>query len=112
MGLGDDPALCSLAEDLGQPYNWQCAASDYIGQNLPRLNAKPHGDRIGGLEADPTDVAGKPIGIFGHDLDGIGTIDLVDSNSACGADPMAVQKHHDLAHNLLFRPGGGDAARA
>ena len=91
----------------------QCIRDAGTNANHRRLlNAKPHGDRIGGLEADPTDVAGKPIRIFGHDLDDIGAIGLVDPNSACGADPVAVQKHHDLANDLLFRPGGRDAPRA
>jgi hypothetical protein len=76
------------------------------------LNAKPNGGRVSRLEADSADVAGKPIRVFGHDLNSIGVVGLVDPNGTRRADPGAVQKDHDLAHDLLFRPGGGDTPSA
>ena len=54
------------------------------------VDAEPHCDRIGGLEADATDVAGQPIGVLRHDLEGIGAIGFVDPNGTRCADPMAV----------------------
>jgi hypothetical protein len=32
------------------------------------------------LESDAGDIASQPIGILGHDLDGVGAVDLVDSH--------------------------------
>jgi len=56
--------------------------------------------------------ARNPIRVLGHDLNGIGTIGLIDPNSASRADPAAVQKDHDIMNNRLFRPGSGDAPGA
>ena len=75
------------------------------------LDAEPVGDRVSGLEADAADVAREPIGVLGHDLDGVGAIGLVNPNGTRGADAVAVQEDHDLAHDLLLRPGSGDASR-
>ena len=74
-----------------------------------RLYSEPDSDRVGSLEANPSDVPGQPIRVFGHDLNGIGAVSLEDPNRACRADPVAVQKHHDLANDLLFFPSYGDA---
>jgi hypothetical protein len=38
------------------------------------FDAKFHGDRVGGLEADATNIAREPVRVLGHDLDGIGAI--------------------------------------
>ena len=76
------------------------------------LDAEPDGDRVGSLEADAADVACQTIGIVGHDLDGIDAIGLVDPDGARRADAMAVQEDHDLADDLLLRPGRGDALGA
>jgi hypothetical protein len=70
-----------------------------------RRDAEPHRDRIRRLEADAADVAGQPVGVLRHDLHGIGAIGLEDPHRPRGADPMAVQEHHDLAHHLLLSPG-------
>ena len=56
------------------------------------VNAEPHGDRIGGLEADAADIPGKSIGVLGHDLDGIGAVGLEDpdrprSRAGCAGRP-------------------------
>ena len=72
------------------------------------LDAEFHGDRVGGLEPDAANVAGKTVRVLGHDLNGIHAVGLVDPHRARRADTMAVQEHHDLANDLLFRPGVGD----
>ena len=76
------------------------------------LDAELHGDRVGGLEADAADVARQPIGVLGHDLDGVGAVGLEDAHRPRGADAVAVQEDHDLAHDLLLGPGVGDALGA
>ena len=60
---------------------------------------------VGGLEADPPNVPGQPIGILGHYLYGIGAIGLVDSDRPRSTDPVLVQEDHDLADDLLLGPG-------
>ena len=75
------------------------------------LDAEPAGNCVSGLEADAADVAGEPIGVLGHDLNGIGAVGLVDPNGARRADAVAMQEDHDLAHDLLLRPGSDDAPR-
>ena len=70
------------------------------------------GDRVGGLEADAADVAREPVRVLGHHLDGVGAIGLVNPHGTGRADAVAVQEDHDLAHDLLLGPGGGDALRA
>ena len=74
------------------------------------LDAQPGGDRIGGAKANAADIAGQAVGVLGHHLHGFVAVGLEDSHRPRRADAMAVQKHHDLAHHLLIRPGGGDAA--
>ena len=66
------------------------------------VDPEPHRDRIGGLEADAADVAREPIRVLRHDLDGIGPVSLEDAHRARRAHAMAVQKDHDLAHDLLL----------
>ncbi len=75
------------------------------------FDAELHGDGVGRLEADAADVAGQPVGVFRHDLDGVGAIGLVDAHCPRRADAVAVQEHHDLADDLLLGPGNSDAAR-
>ena len=76
------------------------------------VDAELHGDCIGGLEADAADVACQAIRVLGHDLDGVGAVGLEDADRSGGADAMAVQEDHDLAHDLLLGPGAGDALGA
>ena len=75
------------------------------------LDAKLHGDGVGGLEADAADVARQAVRVLRHDLDGVGAVGLVDAHRPRRADAVAVQKHHDLADDLLLGPGGDDAIR-
>ena len=101
-------AAVALVHGLGQRVGDPGAHPDH--RRL--LDAELHGDRVGGLEADAADVARQPIRVLGHDLDGIGAVGLEDANGAGGADAMAVQEDHDLAHDLLLGPGAGDALGA
>ena len=73
------------------------------------LDAELHGDRVGGLEPDAANISCKAVRVLGHDLNGIHAVGLVDPHRARRADAMAVQEHHNLANDLLFRPGVGDA---
>ena len=76
------------------------------------VDAEPHRDRIGGLEADAADIAREPIRVLRHDLQRIGTVGLEDAHRTRRAHAMAVQKDHDLAHDLLLGPGARDALGA
>ena len=69
-----------------------------------RRNAEFHGNRVGRREADATDIVGKPIGVFRHDLQGIVPVGLVDPERPRGADTVAVKEDHDFANRLLFSP--------
>src|SRR5271170_2269854 len=75
------------------------------------LDAEPVGDGVSGLEANTTNVTCEPVGVLAHNLDGVGAVSLVNPNGTRGADAVAVQENHDLAHDLLLRPGGSDASR-
>ena len=76
------------------------------------VDTELHGDRIRRLEADAADVAREAIGVFGHDLHGVGAVGLEDADRAGGAHAIAVQEHHDLPHDLLLGPGAGDQREA
>jgi hypothetical protein len=75
------------------------------------IDAKLHGDCVGGLEADATNVTRQPVGVLGHYLNGIGAVGLVDAHRPRRANAMAMQEHHDLTNDLLLCPGSDDAAR-
>jgi hypothetical protein len=93
---------------FGEPIRDACTNTNRRSFLDPELG----GDRVGGLETDAADIACEAIGIVSHDLDGIGAIGLIDPNGARRADLVAMQRDHDLAHDLLLRPGQCDAARA
>ena len=76
------------------------------------LDAELHRDGVGRLEADAADVACQAIRVFGHDLDGVRTVGLIDAHCPCRADTMAVQEHHDFPHRLLLGPRGQNAGSA
>jgi hypothetical protein len=75
------------------------------------FDAELHGDGVCRLEADAADVAGQPVGVFRHDLDGVGAVGPVDAHCPRRADPVAMQEHHDLTDDLLLSPGNSDRAR-
>jgi hypothetical protein len=76
------------------------------------LDAKLHGDGVGGLEANASNVARQAVRVFRHDLHGVGTVNLINAHRPRRANAVAVQEDHDLAHDLLFGPGIGDALGA
>ena len=98
----------ALIHGLGQRIGNPRANPDRCGF----LDTELHGDGVGGLEADATDIARQSIRILGHDLDGVGTVGLEDPNRPRGADTVAMQEHHDFPDRFLFCPGGKNAGRA
>ena len=56
------------------------------------FDAELHGNGVGGLETDATDVARQPIGVLGHDLHGVGAVGLVDPHRPRRADPWLCRK--------------------
>src|SRR6185436_15193987 len=65
---------------------------------------------VGSLEPDATDVPCQSIWVLRHDLHGLGAIGLEDPHRPRCADAVTVQEDHNLANDLLLRPGGSDAA--
>ena len=80
-------------------------------RRFPR-HAELHGDGVGGAKPDAADVAREPIGVLGHDLDGVMAIGLEDADRARRADAVGMQEDHDVADGLLLGPAGGDFSRA
>ena len=93
--------FCQRIRDAG-------AYPDHGGSFDPKL----HGDRVCGLESNPPNVACQAVRVLGHDLNSIHAVRLVDPYCACSADTIAVQENHDLANDLLFCPGVGNALGA
>ena len=93
-----------LVHRLGQSVRYPGAQSDHGGL----FDAELHRDRVGALETDAANIPGKPIGVLGHDLHGVGAVGLEDANRPCGSDPVAVQEDHDLPDDLLLGPGVRD----
>src|SRR4051794_12042290 len=79
------------------------------------VDAETLGELVGGVEADAPDIAGQPVGVVAHQVDGLLAVLLVDAHGPRGADAVRLQEDHDLAHGLLFAPAFADlldAARA
>jgi len=70
------------------------------------------GQGIGGLEADAVDIESQTVGIFGNPDNRFIAIGLVNAHCPRGAKTMRLQKHHDLANDLLLGPGAGHALLA
>src|SRR6202044_220763 len=70
------------------------------------FDAQLHGDSVGRLESDTTDIAREPVGILGHYLDGVRAIGPEDTHCPGGTDPVTMQEHHNFPHGFLFGPGG------
>ncbi|MFM2006653.1 MAG: hypothetical protein RLZZ09_2308, partial [Pseudomonadota bacterium] len=79
------------------------SADQGVGRNSQAL-----GQGIGGPEADTVDIQSQAIGVFRDSDNGFIAIGLVDAHRPQGAKTMRLQKHHDLADDLLFGPGTGD----
>src|SRR5262249_29850441 len=67
-------------------------------------------DLVGGLEADAVNLLRQEIGIGPDLFDGGFAVSLVNADRAAGAYAVGVEEDHDLADDLLFRPGFLDAA--
>ena len=106
--LADRQATMALVHGLREGIGNSSADPDHGGLLDPEL----HRDGVGGLEANAADVARKPVRVLGHDLDGVAAVGLEDAHRARGANPMAMQEHHDFPHGLLFGPGGKNAGGA
>ncbi len=65
-------------------------------------------DLVGRLEADTADVAREAVRVLADDRHGLGAVGLVDPHRPGRADAVGVQEQHDLAHDLLLGPAGGD----
>ena len=102
--LGRQPAM-PLVHRLGERERDAGPETDHRGL----LDAEPHRDRVGRLEADAANVAGQAIGVLGHHLHGVRAVGLVDPHGAGRSDAVRMQEHHDLADDLLLGPGVGDA---
>jgi hypothetical protein len=57
------------------------------------LDAEPHRDLVGALEADAADVAGEPVRVLRDQPNRVGAVNLVDAHRPRGADPVVVQEH-------------------
>ena len=101
-------AAMPLVHGLGQRIGNPGADADH---RRP-FDAELHGDGVGGLEPDAPDIARQPIGVLGHDLDGVGAIGLENPHCPRRANAVAVQEHHDFPHRLLFGPGRENAGSA
>ena len=54
------------------------------------FDAQLHGDRVGRLESNATDIAREPVGVLGHYPDGVRAIGLEDPHGPGGTDPVTV----------------------
>ena len=70
------------------------------------------GHGVGRPKANASDVAGKPIRILGHHLNGVMAIGFEDAHRARRSNTMGMQKHHDVPNGLLLGPAGGDFSSA
>ena len=68
-------------------------------------NAQPLSQGICGLEANAVNVEGQAIGILLDPGNGFVAIGLVNADGAGRTNAMGVQEDHDLADDLLRRPG-------
>ena len=75
------------------------------------LDAELHGDGVGRAEADPLDIAGEPIRVFGNELDRVGAVGLENPHRPRRADAVAMEKDHNFANGPLLRPAGDNRLR-
>ena len=94
----------TVAHGLGERIGDPRADADHGGLLDPEFLR----DHIRGAEPDASDVARQPIRVFAHHLHGIGAVGLEDAHRPRRADAMLMQEDHDLADDLLIRPGRRD----
>src|ERR1017187_6884063 len=68
------------------------------------------GNAVRRSEPDPVDVPGQRVRVGLNPLDRLLAVSLVDADSPAGADSLRMEEHHDVADDLLFRPGRFDPA--
>ena len=86
-------------------------SSPHALRRLPR-HPELHRDGVGDPKPNAADVARQPIGVLGHDLDGVVAVGLEDADRARRADAVGVEEDHDVAHGLPLGPAGDDLAGA
>src|SRR5437763_8495809 len=94
------PVVHGLGERIGN------AGPDPDQRRL--LDAELGRNLIGGDKADPPNVASQAVRVLGDQLNGIGSVGLVDPYGSRGSDSVAMEEQHDLADDLLFGPAGND----
>jgi hypothetical protein len=111
-GTGDQDVLREVAVavvgGLGQGVGE--AGLDPLG--AVARDADRRGDRIGGLETDPPDVRGQPVGLLLNGADRFVAVFLVDLHRQGRGDADALQEDHDLLDGLLLGPRVLDAGAA
>ena len=56
-------------------------------------------------KTDPVKIPGQPIRVFGNIGNGLIAVFFVYPNGEQGADPMGLQKNHDIADGAVLHPG-------
>ena len=69
-------------------------------------NSHRHGDPIRGEKPDAVDIACQAVRIAGYGGNTLVAISLVDLDRKKSADPISLEKDHDIADSAVFRPGG------
>src|SRR5438046_4057068 len=72
------------------------------------LDAELGRNLIGGDKADPPNVASQAVRVLGDQLNGIGSVGLIDPYGSRGSDAVAMEEQHDLADDLLLGPARDD----
>src|SRR5947207_14932633 len=65
---------------------------------------------IGGDKADPPDIASQAVRVLGDQLNGIGSVGLIDPYGSRGSDAVAMDEPHALADDLLLGAARCDLA--
>src|SRR5437763_16445189 len=97
------PVVHGLGERIGN------AGPDPDQRRL--LDAELGRNLIGGDKADPPDIASQAVRVLGDQLNGIGSVGLVDPYGSRGSDAVAMEEQHDLADDLLLGPARDDLSR-
>jgi hypothetical protein len=87
------------------------AGGQHVGNarhdSLPAVGgqADAQGNLVSREKTDPVKIPGQPIRVFGDIGNGLVTVLLVNPDGEQGADPMGLQKNHDIADGAVFNPG-------
>ena len=102
--LGPRQARVALAQRLLE----QIAEPGTQAERRILGNAEALRELVGGREADAADLLGEPVGVAADQLDRARAVGLEDPRRAQGAEPVRVEKEHDVADRALVAPGGRD----